>query len=145
MSEQLPPTPIIQSKAYIQGSERSVASNCTSRTRAPASNPCAPARHQHHSLVSTVVIKHRDKSNLGRKVCFVLHFHDTVHHREELRWELKQRLTPSYRHTFMVCLGCFLIQPRPPSPGTVPPTRGWALPCQSLDNKMPHRLACGPA
>ena len=37
-------------------------------------------------------------------------------------------------------LSLFLMEPRITSPGVAPPTMGWALPHQSLHNKMPYRL-----
>jgi len=37
-----------------------------------------------------------------------------------------------------------LIESRTTSPGMVPPTMGWALPCQSRIEKNPYRLAYGP-
>jgi hypothetical protein len=43
----------------------------------------------------------------------------------------------------MACSASFYIQPRPTCLGTVPPTVGWALPCQSLIKEMLHTLTIG--
>lgn len=44
----------------------------------------------------------------------------------------------------MTCSACFLIQPRTTYLGMAPPTVGWALSCQCLTRKLPHKLAQRP-
>ena len=41
----------------------------------------------------------------------------------------------------VLCLACFLIEPRSTSPWVEPPTMGWASPSQSLLKRIPYRPA----
>jgi hypothetical protein len=91
------------------------------------------------------------KPTWGGKDLFGFYFHGTVHHQSKSGQEFKQSrnlktgaVTEALLvHASRLVQHAFLQNPGP-QPEIASPTMGWALPHQSLIEKISYRLACSP-
>lgn len=106
------------------------------------------------TLLSIALINTVTKNNFGKKGLFwLIHLEGSQSSREVMAWTQVRNLKAglSWVHWWMLLISSspwlaqfyFLIRLRTSCPGSVPPTASWALPHQSLIEKMPHNFLTG--